>query len=645
LGSTQLNASASVPGTFVYIPAAGTKLSAGAQTLHTDFAPNDTANYSGTSADVTINVLKSTPIITWSKPADIVYGTALGSTQLNASASIPGTFVYTPAAGTILSTGSQILHVDFTPADPANYILASKNVAINVSEKPVLPTANFSNNVSTGTIPLSVQFSDLSKNATGWNWNFGDGANSNLRNPVHVYAAAGNYTVNLIASNGNGTNSKLASIAVQKSIPIITWSKPADIVYGTVLGSTQLNASAPVPGTFTYTPATGTVLSAGTRILHADFTPNDSSNYSGISVNVTINVLKSTPIITWSKPADIVYGTALGSTQLNASASVPGTFTYTPATGTVLSAGTQILHVDFTPADAANYIIVSKNVTINVSEKLVLPAANFSTNVTNGTAPLTVQFTDLSKNATSRTWNFGDSTNSTQQSPMHTYSAAGNYKVTLTVGNSNGTDSMTRDINVVKKEIISNLSGIYNNRLREASPENIYSNSSFIDVGGMSGVGRYRDVVWFNLSGYNNDMQISNATLSFFWYYPNGSRLRDTVVEIYRPATAWNSSYVNWNKKNKGIAWNNPGGDWYDSNGVLQGSTPYATLTLRASDFPSNSYCELNVTNIVREYVSGKYSNTGFLIKARNESDNYVAFYSAQCGNASEVPKLKLVYS
>ncbi len=87
------------------------------------------------------------------------------------------------------------------------------------------------------------------------------------------------------------------------------------------------------------------------------------------------------------------------------------------------------------------------------------------------------------------------------------------------------------------------------------------------------------------------------------------------------------------------------GGDWYDNNGVLQGSTPYATLTLRAGDLPSNSYCELNVTNIVREFVSGKYSNTGLLIKARNESDNYVAFYSAQRRNASEVPKLRLVYS
>ncbi len=71
----------------------------------------------------------------------------------------------------------------------------------------------------------------------------------------------------------------------------------------------------------------------------------------------------------------------------------------------------------------------------------------------------------------------------------------------------------------------------------------------------------------------------------------------------------------------------------------------HATITLKASSLPSNSYCEFDVTDLVREYTSGKYPNTGILIKAKVESDNYVAFYSTDCGNASRVPKLKLVYS
>jgi hypothetical protein len=82
---------------------------------------------------VTYNVSKAIPIIIWSNPADIVYGTALSGTQLNATASVAGTFVYTPPAGTVLNAGSgQKLHVDFTPSDTANYDNASYEVTINV---------------------------------------------------------------------------------------------------------------------------------------------------------------------------------------------------------------------------------------------------------------------------------------------------------------------------------------------------------------------------------------------------------------------------------------------------------------------------------------------------------------------------------
>ena len=88
--------------------------------------------YTTASKDVTINVQKATPTITWSSPVNITYGTALSGTQLNAVASVPGTFVYTPAEGTVLSAGTQTLHVDFTPDDTEKYTTASKDVTINV---------------------------------------------------------------------------------------------------------------------------------------------------------------------------------------------------------------------------------------------------------------------------------------------------------------------------------------------------------------------------------------------------------------------------------------------------------------------------------------------------------------------------------
>lgn len=113
--------------------------------------------------------------------------------------------------------------------EPGNYIVNltvsnsngsdSKLATITVSEKTVsvLPVANFSSNLTSGNAPLTVQFTDLSQNATAWNWNFGDGANSTLQNPIHTYSAAGNYVVNLISSNANGTSSKTATITVLES--------------------------------------------------------------------------------------------------------------------------------------------------------------------------------------------------------------------------------------------------------------------------------------------------------------------------------------------------------------------------------------------------------------------------------------------
>ena len=80
------------------------------------------------------------------------------------------------------------------------------------------------------------------------------------------------------------------------------------------------------------------------------------NNYSFTYVNGTLTITKATPVIIWNDPAAITYGTLLSATQLNASTAVAGTFTYTPAVGTLLNAGVnQNLSVDFVPTDAVNY--------------------------------------------------------------------------------------------------------------------------------------------------------------------------------------------------------------------------------------------------------------------------------------------------
>ena len=139
------------------------------------------------------------------------------------------------------------------------------------------------------------------------------------------------------------------AITVGKATPTVTWTTPANVVYGTALNATQLNATASVPGTFAYTPAVGTVLEAGSgQSLAVTFTPTDTANYTPATAGTTITVGKATPTLSWTPPASIVYGTPLTAAQLNATASVPGTFVYTPAIGTVLEAGSgQSLAVTF----------------------------------------------------------------------------------------------------------------------------------------------------------------------------------------------------------------------------------------------------------------------------------------------------------
>src|SRR5208282_293816 len=99
-------------------------------------------DYTTASKSISINVNQATPTITWSNPPDITYGTALSSTQLDATASVPGTFAYTPASGIVLPAGNnQTLSVIFTPTDTTDYTTASKSVSINVE---ALQTATIS---------------------------------------------------------------------------------------------------------------------------------------------------------------------------------------------------------------------------------------------------------------------------------------------------------------------------------------------------------------------------------------------------------------------------------------------------------------------------------------------------------------------
>ena len=109
-----------------------------AQTLSVTFTPTDATDYITAAASVLINVDQATPTVSWSTPGDITYGTALDAQQLDATASIPGTFTYSPPLGTILHAGlDQTLNVTFTPTDAIDYSTVIATTTLKVAAQPV----------------------------------------------------------------------------------------------------------------------------------------------------------------------------------------------------------------------------------------------------------------------------------------------------------------------------------------------------------------------------------------------------------------------------------------------------------------------------------------------------------------------------
>ena len=157
-------------------------------------------------------------------------------------------------------------------------------------------------------------------------------------------------------------------------------------------------SSAPVPvaitvaGDVVQVAATGN--STGPFTVVAAVSNGSTSVFQ--SFQVTLDVPSLTPKITWANPADITAGTALGAGQLDATASVAGTFAYSPSIGTVLKSGNaQSLEVTFTPADAADYVVVTAFTTISVLAPSTPPHSTGIVSVTRskkGITAITVGF-------------------------------------------------------------------------------------------------------------------------------------------------------------------------------------------------------------------------------------------------------------
>jgi hypothetical protein len=243
-----------------------------------------------------------------------------------------------------------------TSASPSNYGGALTFTA-RISTDPTGFVTFDSNGVSIGTGTINGTTATLTT--------------SSLTAGPHTITAlwAGNSTY------GAATSGALNQV-VNKATPPVSWNTPAGVAYGTALTSVQLDATSNVAGAFVYSPAAGTVLVSGSQTLSVTFTPTDTTDYNAATATVTLAVNKALPTITWATPGAITSGTALTSTQLDATASVPGSFAYSPAAGSVLAAGAQTLTVIFTPTDAVDYSTASVSVTLTVNQGIATLSIN-----------------------------------------------------------------------------------------------------------------------------------------------------------------------------------------------------------------------------------------------------------------------------
>ncbi|MGB7789257.1 PKD domain-containing protein [Methanoregula sp.] len=250
--------------------------------------------------------------------------------------------------------------------------------------------SGFTGSLTSGTAPLTVQFTDTSTGSpTGWYWYFGsfnatDNGFSTSRNPSHTYDTAGTYTVSL-----------------------------------------KVNKSPDYSDTLTRTGYI-IVTSPGTIPITADFT-GDPPLSGNAPLTVQFHDASTGLPKTWLWS----FGDGQTSTARNPS-------------NTYATAGAYTVTLTATNDSVTDTKSVPGFVTVTSPTTPVV--ANFA-NATprTGSPPLTVQFTDTSAGLpVAWLWSFGDGVTSTDQNPAHTYAGTGTYTVSLTAVNGTHTNTLTQ---------------------------------------------------------------------------------------------------------------------------------------------------------------------------------------------------------
>ncbi len=295
-------------------------------TLSLAFAPSTSGTLSGTAAltDNSLNAAGATQTVSMSgsagKSADTVTFTTVDAQTygvapitLSATGTSTGAITYKVVSGpaavsgnqlTITGAGSVVVEAD--QAADASYNAGSAQQTITVKQAALTITASSASMSYDSTPPaITASYSgfvngDMAASLTTAP-TCSTTATSSSAAGTYPSSCSGAADVNYAISYVSGT------VTVNKATPTLTWATPAAITYGTALSSTQLDATASVAGTLVYSPAAGTVLSAGSHTLSVTFTPTDNTDYNTATAMVTLTVNQAALTITASS-ASMSYG-------------------------------------------------------------------------------------------------------------------------------------------------------------------------------------------------------------------------------------------------------------------------------------------------------------------------------------------------
>ena len=316
-------------------------------------------NYSGTASG-TLLVARAPATVTVSCPATAQLYTGAALEACTASYAGAGALagVLTPSYTTNVNVGTATASASW--AGDANHAGATSSATFAIGKAGATVTVSCPTTAQLYTglaqTPCTVAVTGASLSLT---------PDPTYADNVNVGTASASYTY---AGDDNHTGSDASTtFAIGKATSTTAVTCAAGPFPYTGAAQTPCAVSVTGAGGLNETPAPVYANNTAAGTASASYPYAGDDNHAGSSGSATFTIGKVTPVLTWATPAAISYGTALTGTQLNATASVPGGFAYTPAAGTVLAAGTHTLSVVFTPTDGTNYTTATLGVTITVT--------------------------------------------------------------------------------------------------------------------------------------------------------------------------------------------------------------------------------------------------------------------------------------